>query len=97
MRPIHFEGAQIIGKPKNWDDAKDGQCIGLPAMVGVLPNGMKSFTSVWKPSDEERIAISLGANIALSSFGVQTPVTLSAADIDGPIVPFADDISSETA
>jgi hypothetical protein len=91
MNPVRFEGAEIIGKPAKWDDAKDGECVGLPAQVSILPNGMKMFTSVWKPTPEERIAIAEGANIALSCFGAQTPVMLTAEYIDGPIVEFQHD------
>lgn len=95
MNPIRFEGAVIIGKPKNWDDERDGECVGLPAQISILPNGMKMFTSVWKPTAEERRAIAEGANIGVSCFGAQVPVALSAADIDGPIVPFASDTASQ--
>jgi hypothetical protein len=94
MNPVKFEGAEIIGKPKGWDDARDGECVGLPVQVSILPNGVPMFTSVWKPTPEERHAIAEGANIALSCFGSQTPVMLSAERIDGPIVPFASEAAS---
>lgn len=88
MNPIKFEGAQIIGKPKNWDDAKDGECVGLPAMVTRLPDGMAMFTSIWKPTDEERTAIARGDNVAITCFSAQVPIMLTSTDVDGEIVPF---------
>jgi hypothetical protein len=88
MNPVRFEGSEPINKPKNWDNAKDGECVALPAQISILPNGMKMFTSVWKPTAEERHAIAEGANIALSCFGAQVPVMLTAERIDGTIVEF---------
>jgi hypothetical protein len=91
MNPVKFEGAEIIGKPKGWDDARDGECVGLPALIRTMPNGMKSITSVWQPTAAERAAIAEGANIVISCFGVQVPINLSAAHIGGPIVEFDDE------
>jgi hypothetical protein len=88
MNPVRFDGSVIVGAPKNWDATKDGECVGLPAQISILPNGMKMFTSVWKPTDAERRAIAEGANIGISSFGVQAPIMLSATEIDGEIVRF---------
>lgn len=94
MNPVRFEGATIVGKPKNWDDKRDGICVGLPAIVNTMANGMKQFTSVWKPTPEERAAIANGANIALSSFGIQAPISITTAEIDGPIVRFESEATS---
>ncbi|MCK1543356.1 hypothetical protein IVB12_15680 [Bradyrhizobium sp. 179] len=94
MNPVKFEGSEIVGAPENWDPARDGECVGLPAQISILPNGMKMFTSVWKPTDAERRAIAEGANIGISCFGVQVPIMLSATEIDGPIVEFQSDTAS---
>jgi hypothetical protein len=91
MNPIKFEGATIVGAPKDWDPEKDGECIGLPAQISIHPNGMRLITSVWKFTDEERRAIASGQNLALSCVGAQVPIILSVSDIDGPIVPFSRD------
>jgi hypothetical protein len=96
MNPINFDGATIVGAPKNWDPEKDGECIGLPAQISIGPNGMRLITSVWKFTDEERRAIASGQNLALSCVGAQVPVILTVADIDGPIVPFSRDVKEKT-
>src|SRR5437879_2234120 len=92
MNPIRFPGAQIAGKPLDWDDKRDGECVGLPVAISVITEtGMKMFTSIWKPTAEERRCIAEGENIAITCFGVQVPIALTPEPIDGPIVPFSND------
>lgn len=95
MNPVRFEGSQVIGAPKGWDHDKDGECAGLPAKITVTSSDLPMFTSIWKPTEEERARIARGENIALSCFSLQPPVMVSVADIDGPIVRFAHEVASD--
>lgn len=73
MRPTDFQQAnKILGKPKGWDDEKDGPCIGLPAW-----DTGECFHSVWEPSDLEREAITRGEGVILTVWGrAHPPVSL---------------------
>lgn len=82
MKPIDFEGAVSFGKPKDWDEERDGTCGVLPVKI-VRGAGSLSFLSVWAPSPEERQRIANGENLVLSCVGTQVPVMLSVADIQG--------------
>ena len=42
--------------------------------------GTKIITSVWVPTDEERLAIAAGENIRLHCWGSQVPVALDLTD-----------------
>ena len=81
MNPIRLPGDRLLGKPKNWNEERDGKCGQLPVLID---NGC--FISVWKPTDEERLRIATGANIALSIVGGQPPVNLFLANVDGETV-----------
>lgn len=91
MRPVRFDGAKVLNAPKDWDESRDGVCVGLPVQISANPEGFKTFTSIWKPSLEQRRRIAEGENIALSCFAAQVPVMLSTTPVDGEIVLFPGD------
>lgn len=74
MIPKHISGAtRHLGKPDNWDDAQNGQCVGLPIKDNVIDN-CRYMISAWEPSPEELAAIIGGAPILLYVSGVAHPV-----------------------
>lgn len=49
MKAIDFDGSNHnFGKPKDWDEKKDGKCVTLP----VNNNGIVSW-SCWEPSETD--------------------------------------------
>lgn len=82
MKPINFQGATHgMKKPEDWDEEADGPCDTLPVMVQELPSGHTTFTSVWVPSDEERLKLVAGSALMLSIVGsVQPVVALAVTD-----------------
>jgi hypothetical protein len=67
MEPVPFKGqTHILGAPENWSGAK---CEGLPVLVAS-----GGFTSVWKPTSDDIIAMSQGESIVLFVFGKVHPV-----------------------
>lgn len=72
MNPMRVEGSVLYGKPKNWNEERDGICGYLP----VVHDGLCCL-SVWKLTDAERAQIAEGHNIILSVVGGQPPVNLA--------------------
>jgi hypothetical protein len=66
MQPINFEGVTKVY-------AKD-QPEYLPLPVCQVPGIEGEVISVWKPTDEERLAIANGANIGLSCWTFHRPL-----------------------
>lgn len=82
MNPINFVGANAnFGKPKDWDEAKNGPCATLPVLVQDLPGGLKGHVSLWVPTAEERRKLLLGSAIMLSCVGGQPVVALGVTDV----------------
>ena len=76
MKAVRFPGANVnYGKPKNWDETKDGPCHTLPTHVDEHGN----ILSVWEPTPEERAMLLDGGNIVLTCHGIQPPVRLDVA------------------
>lgn len=69
MKAIHFKGqTNVLGKPLDWDDSKDGTCGSLPVLKfeGVI-------YSYWKPTLLERIKVLLGYKVRLAVAGAYMP------------------------
>lgn len=79
MRALNLLGMVSFGKPKDWDDERDGKCNALP----VLRTGSVCL-SVWEFTPEERRRIAAGENLTLSCVGGQPPVLLTVAPIYDP-------------
>jgi hypothetical protein len=72
---------RALAKPKNWDEAKNGPCLGLPILDHVDENGEPSMISAWQPTDEEIIRIMEGAPVYLRVRGtIHPPVGIWAGD-----------------
>jgi hypothetical protein len=62
MKPIKTKNTNmILNKPKNWNEAEHGECVGLPV---VAFDGV--FISYWSLSWRERFAVLFGKPIRLA-------------------------------
>jgi hypothetical protein len=65
-----------FGKPRNWDDTRDGPCGVLP--VRVEQEGVYNYHySNWKPDAEELKLLARGGVVELCCVGVQPPVSVA--------------------
>lgn len=82
MNPINFNGADAkFGRPKDWDEERDGPCATLPVMRQPLPGNLVSHISLWVPTPEERRQLLLGSAVVLSCVGVQPVVAVGVSDL----------------
>lgn len=84
------QATRTLGKPSDWDEARDGPCHGLPVRIEVLDNGMARFTSAWLPTPPELEALAAGGAIHLAILGATHPpvqVTVGAPP-DEPTAPW---------
>lgn len=63
----------ILGAPKNWDPAKDGECLGLPVCYTETKGVQPQMFSWWKPRLKDRFLIALGVPIRFSVIGLSHP------------------------
>lgn len=61
-----------LGKPKDWDEARDGECGTLPVFAEVV-GGHVRMTSAWKPDAEELAALNAGSAVAMTVLGTVHP------------------------
>lgn len=77
MRARRFRGADQVIRLEGGTEDND-----LWARVDRLSDGTPMITSVWVPTDEERLAIAAGANIELIVLAVRTPpIAMAVTDI----------------
>lgn len=76
MMPKHISNAtRVLGKPTDWDDDANGQCVGLPILDYQDPATQINYMiSMWEPTPEELKALNAGAAVKLWVCGVQHPV-----------------------
>jgi hypothetical protein len=60
----------VLGAPKDWDEERDGTCVGLPIHIDLERGVMYSF---WQPSEQDIANILAGVPIRLSVFGSGHP------------------------
>lgn len=96
MTPDVIEGGRPIGKPKDWDEARDGKCSALHVRFDHHPGGT-FMTSAWRPEADEIGWMLAGANIHLGISAPRHPVVnlgVAAPPSDGEpvwtIMPAAD-------
>lgn len=76
MQILHPENATVLGKPKDWDEAKHGPCVGLPVII--KDDGMYS---IWKPDEQEIETLIAGGSIVLHICShVHPPVSVYVTD-----------------
>jgi hypothetical protein len=87
MNPIEIPGANSsLTKPKNWDEARDGECETLKVLTGVDEAGRQILASAWRPTKDELEALSHGHAVMLTIYGRSHPpvwigVTPTAVDV----------------
>lgn len=70
----HPQHTRFIGKPRDWDEKRDGEC-GTLSVSDKLSNGYPVMESAWLPTAEEALALATGyAQIRLGVFGTTHPV-----------------------
>lgn len=62
-----------LGEPKDWNEERDGKCMGLPVRMEVINDSLPSLTSAWFPTPEELKNLNLGAPVLLRVIGQQHP------------------------
>lgn len=83
MNPFnHINCHRDFGKPKNWDETKNGKCETLPIMEWTDPISKLQFmVSYWKPSEEEIQQILDGKCIVLGVNGRIHPVVFVGTEV----------------
>ena len=73
MKPVNFEGATVLGAPRDWDAETHGPCVGLPVM---RRDG--TCISLWQATWRERIKLLWHGQLWLhiASGQTQPPVSL---------------------
>ena len=77
MKWVQIRGKNAdFGKPRDWDETRDGPCGTLP--VRVEQEGIyNSHYSAWKPDAAELARLNAGGVIELCCVGIQPPVSLA--------------------
>jgi hypothetical protein len=70
----HIAGAtRDLGKPADWDEARDGRCQSLPVLDVETPAG-PAMVSAWFPSAEDIAQLAAGQPLHLWIYGRTHPV-----------------------
>lgn len=81
MNPLKIKHwTNVLGAPKNWDEAAMGPCEELHVCLVAYEGGQTRAFSAWQPTPEELAAMSAGAPLILSVVGGQPPVALFIGD-----------------
>lgn len=75
-----------LGKPADWDDARDGICNSLP-IQDIVIEGQHCMISAWIPTVQEQLAILAGGTVYLRVVGTAHP----------PVMVWAEDPPHEDA
>lgn len=77
MKWADIEGKNAdFGKPRSWDEQRDGPCGVLP--VRVEQEGIYNYHySNWKPDAEELKLLNAGGVVELCCVGIQPPVSVA--------------------
>jgi hypothetical protein len=78
------ERARLIGAPKDWDPAKDGDCQALP-VVDHLIGGSNYMRSYWRPTPAEMAALDEGGFVILDVRGQKHPVIAMGVEPIAPV------------
>lgn len=67
MQPCDFPGSTVIGKPRDWQEELDGECLSIFVAQGVdTLTGMTELHSIYKPSQAEIDALQAGGVFRLT-------------------------------
>lgn len=76
----------ILGPPEKWDTKKLGECGSLPTVRTQDKEGNVCYTSAWKPTTDEMMALMRGDAVYVSVFsGLHPPLMLSTGPIKGTL------------
>lgn len=74
MKPIRTEHCNFsLGPPAGWDQERDGECATLHAERALDERRHPIMRTTWVPDAEELAAISAGAPIVLTVWGMSHP------------------------
>lgn len=76
---VNFKGANLqLGKPRDWDDATQGECGTLPVLRDDA-----GFVSCWRPTPDELAMLNDGGVVTLTVIGEgHPPVSLATAIVE---------------
>lgn len=76
------EGAtRVLGKPRDWNEEKNGRCGSLPICDIVTPDGLPVMVSAWVPTAAELKRLVAGQPVYLWIYGhSHPPVALTVRD-----------------
>ena len=79
LQPIENEHTNtMLGAPRDWDEARDGKCIGLPVHRDKERGDWHSY---WRPSPADLALLASGMPIRLTVFGTaHPPVAIAVRD-----------------
>ena len=78
MYPVKVEReTNIFKKPPDWDDEKNGVCMGLSVRKEQIC-GLHHHFSNWRPDAEELAILNAGGVIEICCVNVQPPLAVSA-------------------
>lgn len=70
MRICSFDGAHRIGKPHDWDQSLDGECLDIFVTRAVdVQSGLPVYYSVFQLSADEIRALAAGGSLRLGIVG----------------------------
>lgn len=64
----HPDTTRELGKPENWNDEQNGECVTLP-IVDVVFDGLPCMLSFWKPTPKELEMLNSNGCIELHIYG----------------------------
>lgn len=75
MKICDFGGSRRIGKPRDWDNQLDGECLDIYVADSLdVQSGMPMMFSVYRPTPDELKALNEGGAIRLGIMGKAHPV-----------------------
>lgn len=75
MQACDFPGSVVIGKPRDWQDDLDGDCLSIFVAPAVdTLTGMTELHSIYKPSQAEIDALQAGGVFRLTICAKTHPV-----------------------
>lgn len=75
MQACNFPGSITIGKPRDWDDELDGECLAIYVAPSVdTLTGMTELHSIYKPTQAEIDALQAGGVFRLTICAKVHPV-----------------------
>lgn len=76
MNPVRHPTTNIeLGKPKDWNEERQGQCMMLPATVSFAQHNEDPpmFETYWEPTPEEIAMLEVGGKVRLVVYGAKHP------------------------